>query len=161
MSRFVEYCWIITYFSLEMHVRRSNSFTMGRCNTRMVIIRSYQNEESFPIPLELKMFNTIKCGKRSYNLPVNKNKYAAEVMPKYIFEKTSFHKVVQHFAQLHDLLFQPKTSGTNTSTKDGKQIFYFRIVPVYFDSDVEFALIKDSKKRKAKFLEQLLELNDK
>jgi tuftelin-interacting protein 11 len=90
-----------------------------------------------------------------------KMKYEAEVMPEYIFEKTSFREVVQDFAQLHDLVFQPKTSGANSSTKDGKQVFYFGSVPIYFDSDVAFAWLEDAKTWEAKSLEQLLELNKK
>jgi hypothetical protein len=70
---FMLWCWFITYFSLDLHVRRSNSFTVGKFTTLMVIIRSYQNGGSFQILLELEMFNNIECGKRSYNLPVHEN----------------------------------------------------------------------------------------
>jgi tuftelin-interacting protein 11 len=99
--------------------------------------------------------------KERHTMEQTKMMYAAEVMPEYIYEKTSFREVVQDFAQQHDLLFQPKASGANTSTKDGKQIFYFGVVPVYFDSDVAFAWIEDLNQWKAKSLEQLLELNKK
>ena len=49
----------------------------------------------------------------------------------------TFREVAEDFANHHDISFHPKI-GTNT-TKDGKDIFLFGGVQIYFDSNVIFA----------------------
>ncbi|KAL3771905.1 hypothetical protein ACHAWO_010432 [Cyclotella atomus] len=53
-------------------------------------------------------------------------------------KSASFQEVVAEFAKQHDIEFFPKT-GSN-STKDGKPVFMLGNHPVYFDSNVIFAL---------------------
>jgi hypothetical protein len=49
----------------------------------------------------------------------------------------TFREVVEEFARERDILFQPRM-GSN-ARKDGKQIFLFGNLPVYFESNVVFA----------------------
>lgn len=53
-------------------------------------------------------------------------------------EPATFRDVVEEFAKDHDVLFRPRM-GAN-ATKDGKPVFLFGDIPIYFDSDVIFAL---------------------
>jgi len=50
----------------------------------------------------------------------------------------TFRDVVAEFAREREFLFQPRLG--NNSTKDGKQVFLFGKTPIYFDSNVVFAL---------------------
>jgi tuftelin-interacting protein 11 len=49
----------------------------------------------------------------------------------------TFREVVEEFARERGILFQPRLG--NNSTKDGKQIFLFGVLPVYFESNVVFS----------------------
>ena len=53
-------------------------------------------------------------------------------------EPATFRDVVEAFAKDHDVLFRPRM-GAN-AVKDGKPVFLFGGIPVYFDSNVIFAL---------------------
>ena len=53
-------------------------------------------------------------------------------------EPATFRDVVEEFAKDHDVLFRPRM-GAN-ATKDGKPVFLFGDIPIYFDSNVIFAL---------------------
>lgn len=59
-------------------------------------------------------------------------------------EPATFRDVVEEYAKDHGILFRPRL-GAN-ATKDGKPIFLFGDIPVYFDSNVIFAL-RDSQWR--------------
>jgi len=59
-------------------------------------------------------------------------------------EPATFRDVVEEFAKDRDVLFRPRL-GAN-SIKDGKPVFLFGDIPVYFDSNVIFAL-RDSEWR--------------
>ncbi|GKZ00357.1 hypothetical protein MPSEU_000988700 [Mayamaea pseudoterrestris] len=50
----------------------------------------------------------------------------------------TFKEVVEEFANERSILFQPK-QGSN-ATRDGKPVYVFGKVPIYFDADVVFAL---------------------
>ena len=49
----------------------------------------------------------------------------------------TFREVVEDFARRNDIDFAPKLGGN--STRDGKQIFSFGGVSVYFDNNIVFA----------------------
>jgi hypothetical protein len=59
-------------------------------------------------------------------------------MPRRKGEPATFRDVVEEFAKDHSVVFLPRT-GAN-ATKDGKPVFMFGHVPIYFDSNVIFAL---------------------
>jgi hypothetical protein len=59
-------------------------------------------------------------------------------MPRRKGEPATFRDVVEEFAKDHSVVFLPRV-GAN-ATKDGKPVFMFGDVPIYFDSNVIFAL---------------------
>jgi hypothetical protein len=61
-------------------------------------------------------------------------------MPRRKGEPATFRDVVEEFAKDHSVIFLPRV-GAN-ATKDGKPVFMFGDVPIYFDSNVIFALLK-------------------
>ena len=91
----------------------------------------------------------------------SKGRYSSENIHEDFLAKISFREVAQEYAQKHDLVFQPKASGANSITNDGKQVFNFGVVPVYFDSDAAFAWQADSKSWEASSLEELVKMNVK
>lgn len=68
----------------------------------------------------------------------SRNGVPNRTMPRRKGEPATFRDVVEEFAKDHSVVFLPRT-GAN-ATKDGKPVFMFGHVPIYFDSDVIFAL---------------------
>jgi tuftelin-interacting protein 11 len=75
---------------------------------------------------------------RNMDMTSSSNGIPNRIMPRRKGEPATFRDVVEEFAKHHSVVFLPRV-GAN-ATKDGKPVFMFGDVSIYFDSNVIFAL---------------------